>query len=77
VCRAGIIQLGVVAGNEIIITTRGRPVATLGPIVHKQRRWLPRADLIARLGITQADPALRSELARIVDDTTDDLGPIV
>jgi hypothetical protein len=32
---------------------------------------------IARLGITQAVPALRSELARIVDDTTDDLGPIV
>jgi prevent-host-death family protein len=65
------------AGNEITITSRGRPVATLGPLVHQQRRWLPRADLIHRLGIAQADSALRSDLARIADDTTDDLGPTV
>lgn len=65
------------AGNEIVITTRGRPVATLMPLRHEQRRWLPRAELVRRLGVAQADPELRRDLARLVGDTTDDLGPLI
>lgn len=40
-----------------------------------RRRWLPRAELLARLRVAQADPGLRDDLARLVGDTTDDLGP--
>jgi hypothetical protein len=41
-----------------------------------RRRWLPRAELVARLSHAQADPGLRIDLARLAGETTDDLGPI-
>jgi prevent-host-death family protein len=64
------------AGDEIVITTRGRPVASLVPLVPQRRRWLPRAELLQRLAVAQADPGLRDDLARLAGETTDDLGPI-
>lgn len=63
-------------GEEIVITTRGKPVAALVPLTEERRRWLPRAELARRLAVTQADPALRADLARLAGETTDDLGPL-
>jgi prevent-host-death family protein len=63
-------------GEDILITVRGRPAARLVPVTVSRRRWLPRAELAARLRLSQADPGLRDDLARLAADTTDDLGPI-
>lgn len=64
------------AGDEIVITTRGKPVAALVPLVQERRRWLPRAELVHRLAVAQADSGLRADLARLAGETTDDLGPL-
>jgi prevent-host-death family protein len=64
------------AGEEIVVTTRGKPVATLVPFTRGRRNWIPRAQLIRRLALAQADPGLRDDLARLAGETTDDLGPI-
>ena len=64
------------AGEQIVITKRGDPVASLIPFEQPRRRWLPRAELIRRLVATQADPGLRDDLARLAGETTDDLGPL-
>jgi prevent-host-death family protein len=64
------------SGEEIVITTRGKPVASLVPVEASARRWLPRADLVRRLAIAQADPGLRDDLAVLAGDTTDDLDSI-
>jgi prevent-host-death family protein len=64
------------AGDEIVITTRGKPVAALVPLAQERRRWLPRAELVQRLAVAQADPGLRADLARLAGETTDDLGPL-
>jgi prevent-host-death family protein len=63
-------------GEEIVITTRGKPVAALVPLPTERRRWLPRAELVRRLAVAQADPGLRADLARLAGETTDDLGPL-
>jgi len=63
-------------GGEIVITTRGKPVAALVPLPTERRRWLPRAELVKRLGAAQADPGLRADLARLAGETTDELGPL-
>lgn len=60
------------AGEEIAITVDGRPVAKLAPIASRPR-WVGRDRFVARLMDAQADPDLRSELAELVPDTTDDL----
>ncbi len=62
-------------GDDVTITVRGRPVARLVPIQRTRRRWLPKAELVRRVRIAQADPQLRADLKRL-DDSTDDLGPI-
>jgi prevent-host-death family protein len=64
------------AGEEIVITTRGRRVAALVPLADQRRRWLPRGELVRRLGVAQADPGLRADLSRLAGETTDDLGPV-
>jgi prevent-host-death family protein len=64
------------AGEEIVVTTRGKPVATLVPFARGRRSWIPRAELVRRLALVQADPGLRDDLARLAGETTDDLGPI-
>jgi prevent-host-death family protein len=63
-------------GDDVVITVKGRPVAALVPIQRARRRWIRRAELVERLRISQADPGLRADLARLAGDTTDDLGPI-
>jgi prevent-host-death family protein len=64
------------SGEEIVITTRGKPVASLVPVETTRRRWLPRAELVRRLAVAQADAGLRNDLAVLAGDTTDDLDPI-
>lgn len=64
------------AGEPVTITSRGRPVAELVPISRHGRRPIPRAELLRRLTVVQADPGLRADLADLAGDTTDDLGPI-
>ena len=64
------------AGEQIVITKRGDPVASLVPFEQPRRRWLPRAELVRRLAAKQADPGLRDDLDRLAGDTTDDLGPL-
>lgn len=65
------------AGEQIVITTRGKPVASLNAIEPPRRRWLPRAELAQRLTAAQADAGLRDDLAKLAGDTTEDLGPIL
>jgi prevent-host-death family protein len=64
------------AGEEIVITTRGKPVASLVPFEAARRQWLPRNELVRRLAVVQADAGLRDDLAALAGDTTDDLDPI-
>ena len=64
------------AGERIVITNRGKPVASLNALERTRRRWLPRAELLTRLSVAQADAGLRADLARLAGQTTDDLGPI-
>ena len=64
------------AGEQVVITVRGRPVASLVPFERPRRRWLSRADLVRRLAAAQADAGLRHDLALLAGDTTDDLGPV-
>ena len=64
------------AGEQVVVTARGKPVASLVPFEPARRRWLPRAELARRLGVVRADPGLREDLARLAGETTDDLGPL-
>jgi prevent-host-death family protein len=72
---AGVLRR-VEAGEDVTITVNGLPVAHLTALRPPRRRWLPRAELVARLRRAQADPGLRTDLLRLAGDTTDDLGPI-
>jgi prevent-host-death family protein len=60
------------AGEHITVTIDGRPVATLGPVT-RHARWLSRTAFIDRVLTHQADPGLSAELAKLADETTDDL----
>lgn len=73
---AGVLRR-VEAGETVIITVRGKPVAELIPHRRDEPRWMPREELIELLKTHSADPGLRDDLERIAGDTTDDLGPIL
>jgi antitoxin (DNA-binding transcriptional repressor) of toxin-antitoxin stability system len=64
------------AGEQIVITTRGKPVASLNLIEQPRRRWLPRTELLKRLQVARADAGLREDLSRLAGETTEDLGSI-
>lgn len=64
------------AGEQVTITSRGRPVAELTPVRASRRRPISRIELTRRLSRAQADPGLRDDLSELAGDTTDDLGPI-
>lgn len=73
---AGVLRR-VEAGETVVITVRGKPVADLIPHRRYEPRWMPREELIELLKTHSADPGLRDDLERIAGDTTDDLGPIL
>jgi prevent-host-death family protein len=58
----------VAAGEQVTITSRGRPVAELTPVRATHRRPIARAELARRLEHTQADPGLRHELKVLAGD---------
>ncbi len=64
------------AGEQVTITSRGRPVAQLTPVRPLRRRPIARAELVRRLSATQADAGLRQDLAVLAGDSTDDLDPV-
>lgn len=63
------------AGEQVTITSRGRPVAQLAPVRTSRRRAIGRAELVRRLARAQADPGLRVDLLELAGDSTDDLDP--
>ncbi|HEY3260027.1 MAG TPA: type II toxin-antitoxin system prevent-host-death family antitoxin [Pseudonocardiaceae bacterium] len=72
---AGVLRR-VQAGEQVVITVSGKPVAELVPLQRRRRAWLGRDELVRRLETARTDPGLRDDLARLAGDTTDDLGPI-
>lgn len=60
------------AGERIVLTVRGEPVADLVP--HGGRsRWLSGAHLREQLTSRSADPGLRADLDELAGDTVADL----
>lgn len=62
------------AGEEIVITVRGKPVARLEPYRRPRRRWMPKEELVELLEKHQADPGLREDLKELAGETTDEDG---
>jgi prevent-host-death family protein len=62
----------VAAGEDIVITMDGQPVAALRPL-NRRPRWFTGRDFAHRLARRQADPGLLAELRDLAPDTTDDL----
>jgi prevent-host-death family protein len=60
------------AGEDVVITVAGQPVAVLRPI-RQRPRWVPREEFVRRFAARQADAGLTAELAELVPDTTDDI----
>lgn len=61
----------VTAGEEVVITVDGRPVAKLVPLAHRTR-WMPKDAFVRDVLPHQADPDLGTDLRDMVPDTTDD-----
>ena len=60
------------AGEDVVITVRGRPAARLVP-VKAERNPIRKEDLVVILAEHQADPALRAELEDLVGENTDEM----
>ncbi len=60
------------AGEDVVITVDGRPVAMLRP-VSPRSRWMSRGELVNRLSLHRADAQLAQDLRALAPDTTDDL----
>lgn len=72
---AGVLRR-VEAGETIVITRRGKPVAELVPHRQKGTHWFSPEEVMAVIEHSAADPGLRADLERLAGDTTDDLRPI-
>jgi prevent-host-death family protein len=70
---AGVLRR-VEAGETVVITVRGKPVADLVPHQQDEPRWMSRGELIELLKTHSADPGLRDDLERIAGETTDEDG---
>ena len=70
---AGVLRR-VEAGQSILITKRGKPVAEVVPHCPHEPRWMPREELVALLKTHAADPGLKGDLERIAGETTDEDG---
>ncbi|HVY96215.1 MAG TPA: type II toxin-antitoxin system prevent-host-death family antitoxin [Solirubrobacterales bacterium] len=64
------------AGETIVITRRGKPVADLVPHQAESGRWLTPAEVVEIREIASGDPTWATDLAKLREETTDDLGPI-
>ena len=60
------------AGETVILSVRGEPLADIVP--HRRRsRWLPGTWLAEELHTRAADPALREDLDDLVGETIEEL----
>jgi prevent-host-death family protein len=60
------------AGERVVLTVHGEPIADIVP--HGQRtRWLAGAQLRAELAMRAADPALQTDLDELAGQTLVDL----
>lgn len=64
------------AGESVVITVRGKPVADIVPHRLGAPRWVGPEEVMEIVAKYSADPGLKDDLDRIAGDTTDDLGPI-
>lgn len=69
---AGVLRR-VQAGDEVTITVNGRAVAVITAAEPRRRRWVSKAELVKRLQTSQADPALRDDLAKLAGETRGEL----
>jgi prevent-host-death family protein len=72
---AGVLRR-VEAGESVVITVRGKPVADLVPHHPEGPRWLGPEEVIEIVTKYSADPGLRDDLERLAGETTDDLDPL-
>lgn len=61
------------AGEDIIVTSHGTPMARLAPLRDELKPYLTKSDLLT---FPLADSGLRADLEDISGDSTDDLGAI-
>lgn len=64
------------AGETIVITRRGKPVADLVPHTRPVSRWFTPDEVVDLIEKNAADPGLKNDLDRLAGETTDDLGPL-
>jgi prevent-host-death family protein len=62
------------AGESMVITVRGKPVADLVPHNDDRPRWLTPSEVLAIREIADADPTFRADLDRLAGETTDEDG---
>ncbi|MCO5314650.1 MAG: type II toxin-antitoxin system prevent-host-death family antitoxin [Solirubrobacterales bacterium] len=60
------------AGEEIVITVRGKPVARLEPLRPTRRRPIPRAEMAERLRNRPVDPEFHKLLDELSESTAED-----
>jgi len=60
------------AGEEIVITVRGKPAAKLTPIPTRRRRPIPRAEMAERLRNRPVDPEFHELLDELSESVGDD-----
>ena len=72
---AGVLRK-VEAGETVVITRRGKPVANLVPHQAEEQRWLSPKEVVEIRGLAGADPGWGDFLKELRSETTDDLGPI-
>jgi prevent-host-death family protein len=61
------------AGEVVVVTVDGRPIARLEPIGNRPR-WMSKAAFLGHRRASAADPGLAKDLHDLSPDTTDDLG---
>jgi len=64
------------AGTVVTVAVRGVPVAEITSLSSQRRTSIPKAELVQILTHHQADAGLRTDLARLAGETTNDLGPV-
>ncbi|MGN6217218.1 MAG: type II toxin-antitoxin system Phd/YefM family antitoxin [Solirubrobacterales bacterium] len=63
-------------GERVVITLRGKPVADLIPHKEETGRWLTPAEVMEIREVASGDPTWAADLAKLREETTEDLGPI-
>lgn len=66
---AGVLRR-VEAGESIVITVRGKPVADLVPHEDVRPRWLTPSEVLAIREVAGTDPTFRADLDRLAGEMT-------